>query len=146
MSERLPPPRRAGFRWFKTVETRWEDNDMFGHVNNVVYYSYYDTAVNRYLMEVCGFDPFGGDVLDFAVESGCRYHRPVSYPDIVDVGIRVGRLGTSSVRWEMAVFRAGEDLAAADGFFVHVFVERASQRPTAIPGGIRAGLDALRSD
>jgi acyl-CoA thioester hydrolase len=144
--ERPPRPDRSLYRWFKTVETRWEDNDLFGHVNNAVYYSYYDTAINRWLIDVGGFDPFTSPCLDFTVESGCRYHRSVAYPDILDVGIRVGRLGTSSVRWEMALFRIGEDEAAADGHFVHVFVDRTTQRPVAIPAELRRRLASITVD
>jgi len=134
---------RTLYPWFKIVETRWEDNDLFGHVNNAVYYSYYDTAINRWLIDVGGFDPFTSPCLDFTVESGCRYHRPVAYPDVLDVGIRIGRLGTTSVRWEMALFRQSEDGAAADGHFVHVFVDRTTQRPVPIPAALRARMAAL---
>ncbi|HWL71691.1 MAG TPA: thioesterase family protein [Geminicoccus sp.] len=143
MSER---PRRTGrgdYVRFFPVQTRWTDNDMYGHANNALYYEWFDLAVNRLMMEEGGLDPTGGPVMDFVVESGCRYHEGVGFPDALEVGIRVGRLGTSSVRWECAVFHSGAPLAAADGFFVHVFVDRATRRPTPIPPPLRRVMEPL---
>jgi acyl-CoA thioester hydrolase len=136
-------PTRADYRWFVDLETRWMDNDLYGHVNNVVYYSYFDTAIAHYLMGVAGLDPWKDEVLGIAVETGCRFHRSLAFPDRISAGLRVGHLGTSSVRWEVGIFKAGEEEAAADGHFIHVFAERQSQRPTPIPPGIRAALSKI---
>ncbi|KGE02681.1 acyl-CoA thioesterase [Pseudohaliea rubra] len=142
MSER-EQPRRGAYRVFYPVSTRWADNDIYGHVNNVVYYAWFDSAVNRYLIEEGGLDIAGGTIVAFVVSSGCDYLAPVTYPEAIEVGMRVDRLGNSSVRYGVAIFRAGEDTACAHGHFVHVFVERASSRAVAIPGGLRAALDRL---
>lgn len=120
------------------------DNDLYGHVNNVVYYSYFDTAVNRYLIEAGGLDIHNSTVVGIAVESGCRFHASFAYPDLVQAGLAVGHLGRSSVRYELGLFGPGEDQARADGFFVHVFVDRASMRPVAMEPQMRAALEALR--
>ena len=137
-------PDRGGFRRFATIQTRWEDNDVYGHVNNVVYYSFFDTAVNRYLIEAGALDIEAGAVIGLVVETQCRYHAPLAFPDILEVGIRVARIGTSSVRYEVGVFRqGGEDLAAADGHFVHVYVDRVTRRPVPLPGPLRAALEAI---
>ncbi|HBO13275.1 MAG TPA: thioesterase, partial [Halieaceae bacterium] len=114
MSDR-EQPRRGDYRVFYPVSTRWADNDIYGHVNNVVYYAWFDSAVNRYLIEEGGLDIAGGDVVGFVVSSGCEYLAPVTYPEPIEVGIRVDRLGNSSVRYGVAVFRAGEDAACAHG-------------------------------
>ncbi len=142
MSRRPPPPRSA-FVWFTLLETRWMDMDIYGHVNNVVYYSYFDTAIARYLMGEGGLDPWRGHVVGFAVDTGCRFHRPLTFPDRLDAGIAVGHLGTSSCRYEIGIFRDGEERAAADGHFVHVFVDRSTQRPVPIPDRLRAALARL---
>ncbi len=142
MSDR-EQPRRGDYRVFYPVSTRWADNDIYGHVNNVVYYAWFDSAVNRYLIEEGGLDIAGGDVVGFVVSSGCEYLAPVTYPEPIEVGIRVDRLGNSSVRYGVAVFRAGEDAACAHGHFVHVFVERATNRAVAMPGGLRGALERL---
>jgi acyl-CoA thioester hydrolase len=136
-------PHRDQYRWYKSLPTRWMDNDMYGHVNNVVYYSYFDTAVGHFLIEECGFDPYATPILDFVVDSSCRYHAPVAFPDLVHAGLRVGRLGRTSVRWEIALFRNDDDMAAADGHFVHVFVDKAGQRPVPIPDPVRRAMEAL---
>jgi len=120
------------------------DNDLYGHVNNVVYYSYFDTAVNRYLIEAGGLDIHQSTVIGIAVESGCRFHASFAYPDLVQAGLAVGHLGRSSVRYELGLFGPGEEQARADGFFVHVFVDRASMRPVAMESQMREALDALR--
>ena len=151
MSGRPPRPDRSAYRRFATIQTRWEDNDVYGHVNNVVYYSFFDTAVNRYLIEAGALDIEAGAVIGLVVETQCRYHAPLAFPDILDVGIRVARVGTSSVRYEVAVFRQGggeagaEEAAAADGHFVHVYVDRATRRPVPLPDALRAALEAIRA-
>jgi acyl-CoA thioester hydrolase len=138
-----PPVLRSNYRHFRTIQTRWMDNDLYGHVNNVTYYSYFDTVVNRYLIDPGGLDIQSGAVIGFAVETMCRFHRPFTYPEDIDAGLRVGKLGTSSVRYELALFGAGEDTARADGHFIHVFVDRATQRPIAIPAQLREALARL---
>ena len=115
-NQRRPPTTRADYLHFQTVPTRWMDNDLYGHVNNVTYYSYFDTVVNRYLIEPGGLDIQNGTVIGFAVETMCRFHRPFAYPEDVEAGLRVGKLGSSSVRYELGLFGAGEDIARADAF------------------------------
>ena len=142
MSEH-PRPTRAQYRYFLAIPTRWMDNDSYGHVNNVTYYSYFDTAVNEHLIKAGGLDIRNGPVVGFVVETSCRFHRPLSFPDTVDVGLRVTRLGTSSVTYEIGLFTRGVDAPAAAGRFVHVWVDRATVRPAAIPARIRAALEPL---
>jgi len=134
---------RSDYRQFQPILTRWQDNDVYGHVNNVAYYSYFDSAVNTYLIEHGGLDIHGGEVVGFVVSSSCDYFASVAFPERLEVGLRVGKLGTSSVQYELAVFRAGEDEACAAGRFVHVFVERASNRPVEIPASMREALQRL---
>ena len=119
------------------------DNDAYGHVNNVVYYSYFDTLVNRWLIDEGGLDIHHAPVIGYAAETSCRFHRPFAYPEPVEACLRIGHLGTSSVRYEIALFGAGEAEARADGFFVHVFVERATGRPAPIPPRIRESFTRL---
>lgn len=119
------------------------DNDTYGHVNNVVYYAYFDTVINEYLIRRGGLDIHDGAVVGLAIETFCQFHAPLSFPDVIDAGLRVAKLGRSSVRYEIGLFQQGQDAPAATGHFVHVFVERATQRPTAIPETIRAALAAL---
>jgi acyl-CoA thioester hydrolase len=135
--------RRADYPHFLAIPTRWMDNDVYGHVNNIIYYSYFDTVINKYLIEAGGLDIHGGAVIGIAVESLCRFHRSLVFPDLVDAGLRVGRLGSSSVRYEIGLFRAGDEPPAATGHFVHVFVERDSRRPTPIPPPVRQALKKL---
>ena len=132
--------RRADYGHFRQVPTRWMDNDVYGHVNNVVYYSYFDTVVNLYLVHEGGLDFVSGPVIGIVAESLCRFRKALAYPEVIDAGLRVGRLGNSSVRYEIGLFRAGDDEAAAEGHFVHVFVDRETRRPTPIPDGMRAAL------
>jgi acyl-CoA thioester hydrolase len=134
---------RVAYRHFMPLQTRWADNDLYGHVNNVTYYAYFDTAVNCYLIERGGLDIFQGAVIGVAVETHCNFAKSVAYPDTLEAGLRVGRLGTSSVRYEIGIFRAGEDEAAAHGHFVHVFVERATNKPVPIPPSIRTALEKI---
>ncbi|WP_370262135.1 acyl-CoA thioesterase [Limnobacter sp.] len=126
----------------QSVQTRWHDNDIYGHVNNVVYYSYFDSVVNRFLIEQGGLDIHQGEVVGFVVESQCRYLKPLAYPETITAGLRVGKLGNSSVRYELALFNARQELCAA-GYFVHVFVTKASNTPTPIPERLRHALAAL---
>ncbi|MCG8442512.1 MAG: acyl-CoA thioesterase [Caulobacterales bacterium] len=137
------PAARAAFRRFVPVQTRWADNDVYGHVNNIAYYGYFDTAVNLYLIEQCGLDIHEGEVIGLVVETGCRYHAPIAYPDALEVGLRAARIGTSSVTYEVAVFRRGADEAVAEGRFVHVYVDRSTRRPRPLPAAMRAGLEAI---
>lgn len=141
-----PEHRRADYAYFQPITTRWHDNDLYGHVNNVVYYSYFDSAVNSYLIEVGGLDIHEGPVIGFVVSSSCDYFASIAFPERIEVGLRVGKLGNSSVQYELAIFKAGEDEACAAGRFVHVFVDRASNRPLAIPDALRAALARLVRD
>ena len=139
------PPRRTDYPHFLAIPTRWMDNDIYGHVNNVVYYSYFDTVINEYLIREGGLDIHDGSVVGYCVESQCRYLAPLAFPETLDAGLRVVHLGSSSVRYDIALFRQGEEAPAATGHFVHVFVARPESRPTAIPARLRACLERLRS-
>lgn len=138
-----PVPCRSGYRFFLSIPTRWMDNDIYGHVNNVVYYSYFDTVVNEHLIRAAGLDIRHGVAMGVVVETSCRYHKPLSFPEVLDAGMRVTKLGNSSVRYEIALFRTGDDEPAATGHFVHVWVDRTSRRPTPLPPEVRAALTAL---
>ncbi|HET8727262.1 MAG TPA: thioesterase family protein [Alphaproteobacteria bacterium] len=139
----LEPETRDLYRHFLPIPTRWMDNDAYGHVNNVVYYSYVDTVVNRYLIDAGGLDIRDGPVIGIVVESRCRYHAPVAFPETLEGALRVGHLGTTSVRYEVALFRVGDATAAATAHFVHVFVDRESRRPVPIPPELKAALERL---
>jgi len=139
----IPAAGRDAYRHFLAIPTRWMDNDTYGHVNNVVYYAYFDTVINEYLIRVGGLDIHAGDVIGLAIETHCKFHAPLSFPETIDAGLRVGKLGNSSVRYEIGLFRSGDAAPAATGHFVHVFVERESRRPTAMPPAIRAALERL---
>ena len=136
-------PQRADYLHFQPIITRWHDNDVYGHVNNVTYYSFFDTAVNTYLIEQGGLDIHDGKVVGFVVSSACDYFASIAFPERIEIGLRVGKLGNSSVQYELAVFKAGEDDACAAGRFVHVFVERGSNQPVAIAGMLREALQRL---
>ncbi len=140
---RAPEPRSA-FRAFKAIGTRWMDNDLYGHVNNVVYYSWFDTAVNAHLIEQGALDIHGGQTIGLVIETQCNYFAPLAFPQAVDAGIRVAHVGTSSVRYELGLFAADEPLSAASGHFVHVYVDRATRRPVPLPQRLREVLQALR--
>jgi acyl-CoA thioester hydrolase len=142
-SGRPAAPTRADFRPFTEIATRWHDNDVYGHVNNTIYYTWFDTAVSRYAMERGLLDPKTSPVIGIVVENGCRFLAQIAYPDAVTLGLRVARLGRSSVRYALGVFRGDEDAASAEGHFVHVYVERGTMRPVPIPPPIRAALDAI---
>ena len=139
-----PLPRRSDFRHFLTVPTRWMDNDQYGHVNNVVYYSYFDTVVNHFLISRSVLDVEHGETIGLEVETGCRFFRPVSFPDTLQAGLRVEHLGTSSVRYAIGIFTEDEDEAAAQGHFVHVYVDRATRRPVPLPDALRSVLEGIR--
>ena len=136
-------PVRDDYRHFQLITTRWHDNDAYGHVNNVTYYSFFDTAVNTYLIEQGGLDIHDGEVVGFVVSSACDYFASIAFPECIEVGLRVGKLGNSSVQYELAVFKAGEEEARAAGRFVHVFVDRASNQPVPIPGMLREAMQRL---
>lgn len=137
------PDTRAAYRHFQEITTRWADNDVYGHVNNVVYYSYFDTVVNRYLIEQGVLDPAAGDTIGLVIETQCNYFGSLSFPDTVVAGLRVARLGNTSVRYEVGLFRNHETVAAAQGHFVHVYVDRQSRRPVPLPGPLRRALMPL---
>ena len=137
-----PEPRDA-YRHFEPVPTRWMDNDAYGHVNNVVYYSLFDTAVNRYLIEAGALDIHAGAVIGLVVETHCNYFSSLAFPQRIEAGLRVGRIGGSSVRYEIGLFGAGEPLCAARGHFVHVYVDRDSRRPVALPPPLLQALKGL---
>lgn len=146
MTLRTEPSIRAEYQTFRAITTRWMDNDVYGHMNNVVHYSLFDTAVNGWLVEQGVLDFNGGDQVGLVVETGCRYFAEMAFPDIVHAGIRVARLGTSSVRYEIGLFRNDEMHAAAEGFFVHVYVDRASRRPKPLGAALREALQTISID
>jgi acyl-CoA thioester hydrolase len=129
-----------------TIQTRWIDNDIYAHVNNAVYYTYFDTVINHYLIMEGGLDPRAGDTIGFAVETSCKFFAPIAFPDVLEVGLRVGKLGNSSVRYELAIFKQGQAEPCATGYFVHVFVDRHTQRPVAISASLRAAMTKLLID
>lgn len=143
MSERTTPASRDAYRAFRTITTRWMDNDIYGHMNNVVHYSLFDTAVNGWLIEQKVLDIHGGAQIGLVVETGCRYFGELAFPDIVTAGVRVARIGSSSVRYEVGLFRNDETIAAAEGFFVHVYVDRATRRPAPLNAALRAALETI---
>jgi acyl-CoA thioester hydrolase len=145
MAEGKPPPAlRDGFAHFQDVPTRWHDNDVYAHVNNTVYYAYFDTVINRFLIDRGGLDFRAGEIVGLAVETMCRFRGSFAFPETIEAGLRVGHLGSSSVRYELGLFGTGEATARAEGHFVHVFVERKTQRPVPIPAALRAALETLR--
>jgi len=136
--------KRHDYPRFRQITTRWMDNDVYGHVNNVIYYSFFDTAVNATLIDEGLLDPQTSPVIGLVVETGCSYAAALSFPDSVDAGIRVAHIGNSSVRYEVGLFKAGEEKAAAQGFFVHVYVDARTRRPAPLPDKLRAFLETLR--
>ena len=136
---------RASYRVFVSLDTRWMDNDAYGHVNNVVYYSFFDTAVNRWLIDQGVLDIATSPAIGVVVETQCRYFSSITFPDRVTAGLRVAHLGTSSVRYEIGLFRNDEDTAAASGHFVHVYVDRATRKTVEMPAEVRQVLDANRT-
>lgn len=138
-----PRPQRSDFAAFRQIQTRWMDNDAYGHMNNVVHYSLFDTAVNGWLIEQGLLDVTKSQTYGLVVETGCRYYAEMQFPDLVHAGLRIARIGTSSVRFEVGLFRNDEEEAAAEGFFVHVYVDRDTHRPVAIEGDRRTAFEAL---
>ena len=138
--EKPQPLPRGAYPHFLPITTRWMDNDAYGHVNNVVYYSFFDTVVNRFLIDSGAMDFTAGPVIGLVVETGCHYFAPVSYPETVHAGLRVAHLGNSSVRYEVGIFRDDDPLTAARGHFVHVYVDRVTRRPVRLPEAMRALL------
>ena len=134
---------RDAYRHFQAIPTRWMDNDVYGHVNNVVYYSYFDTVVNQWLIEQGLLDFLESEVIGLVVETSCSYFQPVAFPDAIHAGLRVAHLGRSSVRYEVGLFRNDEPTVAAAGHFVHVYVDRVTNRPTPLPEPMRAALTGL---
>ena len=137
------PSTRADYRAFRTIQTRWMDNDIYGHMNNVVHYSLFDTAVNGWLIEAGLLDLKAGTEVGLVVETGCRYHAEMMFPDVISAGIRVARIGSSSVRYEVGLFRNDEEIASAEGFFIHVYVDRETRRPKALSDTMRAKLGTI---
>ena len=148
MSTSPPRPQaedRSAYRQFMALGTRWMDNDAYGHVNNVVYYSLFDTAVNRYLVEAGALDIHHGGTIGLVVETHCNYFAPIAFPQMVDAGLRVAQVGSSSVRYEIGLFAAGEPLTAARGHFIHVYVDRVTRRPVPLPSALTHALEGLRA-
>ncbi len=143
-SARPRPEPRSAYKAFRTIGTRWEDNDVYGHVNNVVYYSWFDTAVNAHLIEQGALDIHQGRTIGLVIETQCNYFAPLAFPQTVEAGLRVGHVGTSSVRYEVGIFAQGEDQAAACGHFIHVYVDQATRRPVPLPDTLKKVLETLR--
>ena len=135
---------RAAYRHFQDITTRWKDNDVYGHVNNVEYYSYFDTVINTWLIREGGLDIHAGDTIGLCAESHCKFLGPLAFPEVVQAGLRVVHLGRSSVRYEIGLFRQDDEQPSAEGWFVHVFVNRQSRRSQEIPKGLRAALERLQ--
>jgi acyl-CoA thioester hydrolase len=135
---------RADYGHFVRIPTRWLDNDVYGHVNNVVFYAWFDTAINSWLIGEGGLDVERGEVIGVCAESHCAYHEAVAFPEVVEAGVAVSRLGRTSVRYEVGIFKEGAPETAAAGWFVHVFVDRATRRPAEIPAQLREALERLR--
>jgi acyl-CoA thioester hydrolase len=134
---------RSAYRHFLPLQTRWADNDVYGHVNNVAYYGYFDTIVNEYLIAAGALDIHDGAVIGLVVETGCRYYAPLEFPQALEGALRVAKIGNSSVRYELAIFEKGSAAPAAEGYFVHVYVDRATRRPAPLPDPLRRALERL---
>ncbi|MCU0939437.1 MAG: acyl-CoA thioesterase [Burkholderiaceae bacterium] len=145
MIERARPELRTSYRHFLPIQTRWADNDAYGHVNNVVYYSWFDTVVNQYLIAAGALDIERSPVIGLVVETCCSYFSELAFPQAVDAGLRTARIGNSSVRYEIGLFAAGADAASAQGHFVHVYVDRASRKPTPLPPILRTALERIHA-
>lgn len=140
---RVEAKKRSDFKHFHTITTRWMDNDAYGHVNNVVYYSWFDTVVNEFLIANGALDIEHSPVIGLVIETQCNYFASVAFPEAIAAGLRVTKLGNSSVRYEVGIFREGEDAASAQGHFVHVYVDRESRKPSAFPEKMRALLQTI---
>lgn len=134
---------REHYLFYKSIETRWIDNDVYGHVNNALYYTFFDTVCNAYLIEAAGLDITDSPIVGFIVASSCQYHAPVKFPMTIDAGMRVNRIGNRSVEYGVALFESGAAVASAHGTFTHVFVERATGKSVSIPESFRAALNAV---
>jgi acyl-CoA thioester hydrolase len=134
---------RSSYNYFADITTRWMDNDIYGHVNNVVYYSYFDSVANKFLIEEGGLDIHSAEIIGFVVASSCQYKSPIAYPDKIEAGLTVNKLGNSSVEYAIAIFKQGAENASAVGTFTHVFVNRATGKSVPIPPTIRAALETL---
>ena len=143
-TDKPQPSPRSVYRAFRTIGTRWMDNDAYGHVNNVVYYSWFDTVVNGHLIEQGALDIHHGEVIGLVIETKCNYFSSIEFPNSVDAGLRVAHIGRSSVRYEVGLFAQGEPLTAAKGHFIHVYVDRATRRPADLPGKLKSVLEALK--
>jgi acyl-CoA thioester hydrolase len=143
MSDRQSPDQREDYRHFITITTRWMDNDVYGHINNVQYYSYFDTAVNRFLIDQGALDIHHGEVIGLVVETHCNFFSSAAFPVDIEAGIRVAHLGRSSVRYEVGLFVDGREQAIAQGHFVHVYVDRNNEEPVNIPDNLRSVLSTL---
>lgn len=142
-TDRATPETRAAFGYFVSIGTRWKDNDVYGHVNNVEYYSWFDTAVNEFLIKSGVLDIASGTTIGVVAESQCTYLSPIAFPDRVAVGLKVAKLGMSSVRYRIAIFRGDDATASAQGSFMHVYVDRATRRPVALPETLRRALEKI---
>jgi acyl-CoA thioester hydrolase len=140
---RSQAPARGDYPHLAVLSTRWNDDDVYGHVNNVEYYAFFDTVINAWLIREGGLDIHAGRTIGLCAESHCRFHAGFTFPEPVEAGLRVARIGSSSVRYEIGLFRAGSDEPAATGWFVHVFVDRESRRPAEIPPSVRTALERL---
>ena len=144
MTGTIERTKRSDYRRFQAISTRWMDNDVYGHVNNVVYYSWFDTAVNRLLVVAGQLDIHKGETIGLVAETGCRYFSPTAFPDQIEAGVRVAHVGSSSVRYEIGLFRNAEDEAAAVGYFVHVYVDRETKKPVPLTDAMRGFLESLK--
>lgn len=146
MSDKMNPKqeRREHYKHFRQIPTRWRDNDVYHHINNVIYYEFFDTVINGYLMKQGGLDFSNGDMVGFAVETHCQFLKPIRFPDVIEAGLRVAKLGNSSVRYEIGIFKVDDKEPSAVGYFVHVFVNRETQEPTRIAGQLRQAMEAIQ--
>ena len=145
MSERAAPAPRDGFAIFYCLNTRWADNDIYGHINNVAYYAFFDSVVNRFLIEEGGMRPGHDNVVGYVVNSSADYFSPLTYPQELELGLRIARMGEKSVTWEIGVFAQGAELSSVTGRFTHAFVDREANKSAAIPSDIRRAIEALPS-
>jgi acyl-CoA thioester hydrolase len=143
VSERPAPSTRSAYRVFRSIPTRWLDNDIYGHMNNAIHYTLFDTSVNCWLIENELLDIHGGGRIGLVVETGCRYFAEMGYPDMITSGLKVARLGSSSVRYEIGLFRNDEETAAAEGFFIHVYVDRTTRKPAPLEAPFRQALEGI---
>jgi len=134
---------RTDYKHFLPLQTRWADNDIYGHINNVAYYGFFDSIVNDYLIGAGALDIHDGSVIGLVVETGCKYFAPLAFPEKLEGGLRVAHIGNSSVRYELAIFKTGDDAPAAEGHFVHVYVDRETRKPVSLPDTLRKGLRKL---